>query len=298
MSENYYGNPLLKKPQVKTTYTKDQINEYVKCVNNPVYFIENYIKIVHLDRGMINFEMYPFQKKIVETINSNRFVICKIPRQSGKSICIISYVLYYILFNPKVSVAILANKLQTARELLDRLKFAYENLPRWMQQGIVEWNKLSIQIENGSKVVASATSMSAIRGQSHNLIVLDEFAYISTNMADAFFSSVYPTISSGKTSKMVIISTPKGLNHFYKIWVNALNKKNGYIPIEAHWHEVPGRDQKFKEETIANTSEAQWRVEFECVGADSMITVIDKETNQRHTVRIKDFYDFFLEENK
>jgi hypothetical protein len=186
----------------------------------------------------------------------------------------ISYLLHHILFNQDKKVAILANKLTTARELLQRLKKSYENLPKWLQQGIVEWNKLSIHLENGSKVIASSTSSSAVRGDTYSIILLDEFAFVPNNIAEDFFNSVYPTISSGETTKVVIVSTPKGMNMFYKLWKNAESEKNSYVPIEVHWNEIPGRDRKFKEETIRNTSERQWMQEFECQFLGSEDTLI------------------------
>jgi len=281
VSDNYLGNPLLKSTNVQVKYTAEQVQEYVKCADDPVYFMEKYIKVVNLDKGLVPFELYPFQKRIVNTIHNNRFTICKIPRQSGKSITVTSYLLHYCLFNPNVRVAILANKGTTAKELLDRFKTSYENLPRWLQQGVVEWNKFSVQLENGSKIISAATSSSAVRGGSYNVIVLDEYAYVPNGVAEEFFSSVYPTISSGNNTKAILISTPKGLNHFYKTWTNAQNGKNGYVPIEAKWYDVPGRDDKFKEQTIANTSEAQWRTEFECdfVGSENTLIVPSKIAN-------------------
>jgi hypothetical protein len=186
----------------------------------------------------------------------------------------ISYLLHHILFNQDKKVAILANKLTTARELLQRLKKSYENLPKWLQQGIVEWNKLSIHLENGSKVIASSTSSSAVRGDTYSIILLDEFAFVPNNIAEDFFNSVYPTISSGETTKVVIVSTPKGMNMFYKLWKNAESEKNSYVPIEVLWNEIPGRDRKFKEETIRNTSERQWMQEFECQFLGSEDTLI------------------------
>jgi hypothetical protein len=281
MSDNYLGNPLLKNTNVKVNYTAEQLQEYVKCAEDPVYFMETYIKVVNLDQGLVPFQLYPFQRRIVETVHNNRFTICKIPRQSGKSITVTSYLLHYCLFNANVRVAILANKGTTAKELLDRFKTSYENLPRWLQQGVVEWNKFSVQLENGSKIISAATSSSAVRGGSYNVIVLDEYAYVPNGVAEEFFSSVYPTISSGKNTKAILISTPKGLNHFYKTWTNAQNGKNGYVPIEAKWYDVPGRDDKFKQQTIANTSEAQWRTEFECdfVGSENTLIAPSKIAN-------------------
>ena len=211
---------------------------------------------------------------MVGTFHNNRFTICKLPRQSGKSTTIIAYLLHYVLFNPTVNVAILANKAATARDLLGRLQLAYENLPKWLQQGVMTWNKGSLELENGSKILASSTSASAVRGGSYNIIFLDEFAYVPANVAEQFFSSVYPTISSGKTTKVMIVSTPHGMNMFYKLWTDAENERNSYIPIEVHWSEIPGRDEAWKEETIKNTSASQFNTEFECEFLGSIDTLI------------------------
>jgi len=277
--DSYLGNPLLKGPNVQIQYTNEQLAEYVKCSKDPIHFLETYMKIVSLDQGPIAFKMYPFQKRIVKAIHTNRFVISKIPRQSGKSTVMLGYILYSILFTPNYKVAILANKLKTASELLSRLKFAYESLPKWMQQGVIEWNKLSFTLENGSKVVSAATSASAVRGDSFNFLLLDEFAHIPENIAQEFFSSVYPTISSGKTSKVVIVSTPRGMNMFYKLWRDAENKRNQYIPIEAKWSEVPGRDAKWKEVTKTSlANERLWYQEYECefLGSDDTLIKASK----------------------
>jgi hypothetical protein len=273
-SKNYLGNPNLKATDVKINWTKEQLEEYARCARDPIYFIQKYVKIVSLDKGLVPFELYDFQEEMVRTIHSNRFVIAKLPRQSGKSTTVTAYMLHYILFNQSVNVAILANKLSTARELLSRLKLAYEYLPKWLQQGVLEWNKGSIQLENGSKVLASATSSSAVRGGSFNMIFLDEFAYVPQNVAEEFFSSVYPTISSGQETKVFIVSTPHGMNLYYKLWTDASNGRNSYIPIDVHWSDVPGRDEKWKQETIANTSEEQFRTEFECDFVGSVHTLI------------------------
>jgi hypothetical protein len=275
MSENHYlGNPLLKKSNVPVNWTKENILEYQKCMEDPIYFIKNYIKIVSLDEGLVPFRLYDFQENIVETIHNDRFTICKMPRQSGKSTTMVSYILHYILFNPNMNVAILANKAATARDILGRLQLAYENLPKWLQQGVVSWNKGSVDLENGSRVVASSTSSSAVRGGSFNMIFLDEFAFVPTNVAEDFFSSVYPTISSGKSTKVIIVSTPNGMNLFYKLWVDAENKRNSYNIVDVHWSQVPGRDEKWKNETIANTSEEQFKREFECEFLGSANTLI------------------------
>ena len=273
--EHYLGNPLLKKSNVPVEWTKEQILEYQKCMENPIYFIRSYIKIVSLDEGLVPFSLYDFQEDIVDTIHDNRFTICKMPRQSGKSTTMVSYILHYVLFNPNMNVAILANKASTARDILGRLQLAYENLPKWLQQGVVSWNKGSVDLENGSRVVASSTSSSAVRGGSYNMIFLDEFAFVPTNVAEDFFSSVYPTISSGKSTKVIIVSTPNGMNLFYKLWVDAENKRNSYNIIDVHWSQVPGRDEKWRTETIANTSEEQFRREFDCEFLGSANTLIN-----------------------
>ena len=275
MSENYLGNPNLFKAHTKQEYTEQQIVEIDKCMNDPVYFIKTYIRIVNIDEGLVPFEMYPFQEKMVRSFDANRFSICKLPRQSGKSTTIIAYLLHQVIFNDNINVAILANKSTTARDLLGRLQLAYENLPTFLQQGVLNWNKGSLELENGSKILAAATSSSAIRGGSFNIIFLDEFAFIPANISEQFFSSVYPTISSGKKSKVMIVSTPHGMNMYYKIWNDAIHKRNDYVPIEVHWSEVPGRDDKWKEETIRNTSEAQFATEFECEFVGSVDTLLN-----------------------
>jgi len=270
----YLGNPLLKKANVPHDWTKEEIQEYIKCKEDPVYFALNYVKIVQVDEGLIPFRMYDFQKDLVNKFHNNRFNIAKLPRQTGKSTVVVSYLLHYALFNDSANIGILANKASTARDLLGRLQTAYENLPKWLQQGVIAWNKGSMELENGSKIMAASTSASAVRGMSFNIIFLDEFAFVPNHIADDFFSSVYPTISSGQKTKVIIISTPYGMNHFYKLWVDAQNKRNNYIWTEVHWSEVPGRDAKWKEETIKNTSERQFTQEFECEFLGSVDTLI------------------------
>ena len=196
MSDAYLGNPNLKKVNTPQEFSKKQILEYQKCAKDPIYFMETYIRIVSLDDGLVPFKMYEFQRHIVRTIHDNRFTICKLPRQSGKSTTTVSYLLHYALFNPNSNIAILANKSSTARDILGRVQLAYENLPKWMQQGVINWNKGNIELENKSVIVAAATSSSAIRGGSYNIIFLDEFAFVPANIAEQFFSAVYPTIAS------------------------------------------------------------------------------------------------------
>ena len=273
-NEIYLGNPNLKRANIAQNFTDKQVKEFIKCSQDPVYFITNYIKIISLDKGLVPFDLYDFQSDMVEKFHENRFNIAKLPRQSGKSTVVTAYLLWYSIFNDNTNVAILANKAATAREMLQRLQLSYENLPKWLQQGVVNWNRGSLELENGSKIMAASTSASAVRGMSFNIIFLDEFAFIPTHIADEFFSSVYPTISSGKSTKVIIISTPKGMNMFYKLWHDAELKRNEYVTTEVHWSEVPGRDALWREQTIANTSEEQFNQEFECEFLGSVNTLI------------------------
>ena len=275
MSDNVYlGNPNLKKANTPIEFTAEQIQEFLRCKDDPVYFAKNYVKIVSLDEGLVPFIPYDFQEKLIENFHENRFNICKMPRQTGKSTTVVSYLLHYLIFNDSVNIGILANKAATARELLGRLATAYENLPKWMQQGIIAWNKGNIELENGSKILAASTSASAVRGMSFNILFLDEFAFVPNHIADSFFASVYPTITSGKSTKVIIVSTPHGMNHFYRMWHDAEKGANEYVPTDVHWSEVPGRDDVWKEQTIANTSEQQFKIEFECEFLGSVDTLI------------------------
>ena len=273
-SDVYLGNPNLKKANTEIQFTEENVKEFLKCKDDPVYFARKYIKIVNVDEGLVPFNMWPFQEKLIKNFHNNRFNICMMPRQTGKSTTSVSYLLHYAIFNDNINIGILANKAATARDLLGRLQTAYENLPKWMQQGIVAWNKGSMDLDNGSKIMAASTSAAAVRGMTFNIIFLDEFAFVPNHIADDFFSSVYPTISSGKSTKIIIVSTPKGMNHFYRMWHDAERGKNEYVPTEVHWSEVPGRDAKWKAQTIANTSEQQFKVEFECEFLGSVDTLI------------------------
>ena len=270
----YLGNPNLKKAGTPIQFTKKQVQEWIKCKKDPIYFATHYIKIISLDEGLVPFDMYDFQRRILQDFHENRFNIAKLPRQTGKSTTVVAYLLYYAIFYDSVNIGILANKASTARELLGRLQLAYENLPKWMQHGILVWNKGNVELENGSKILAASTSASAVRGMSFNILFLDEFAFVPNHVAEQFFASVYPTITSGKSTKVIIISTPNGMNHFYKMWEDARNDKNGYITNEVHWSQVPGRDKKWKEETIKNTSKRQFAQEFECDFLGSADTLI------------------------
>ena len=278
--ESYRDNPLLKRVGVKVEYTKEQFDEYVKCAQDPIYFTK-YMNIITLDEGLVPFNMYDFQKDMISTFHDNRFSIVKCPRQVGKTTTAVAYLLWTVLFKDSQSIAVLANRGETARAILGKLQLAYENLPIWMQQGVVEWNKGRIELENGSVIIASSTSGSAARSGSFNIVFLDEIAFVPSNIAYDFITSVYPVITAGTKTKIIIVSTPNGMNLFYKIWTDATNKKNNYVPFEIHWSMVPGRDETWKEETIKNTSEHQFRQEFETEFLGSSNTLISAQKLQQ-----------------
>ena len=274
MSDTYLANPNLKKAYVPIEWTEEQVQEVIKCSKDISYFIKTYVKIINLDRGLIDFEMYPFQEDMAKMIDDNRFTVIKTCRQAGKTTTSAAVVLWHALFNESYTVAILANKLSTAREILARVQRAFEYLPKWLQQGVVVWNKTNVEFENGSQIIASSTASSAIRGYSINFLYLDEFAFVPRNIQDDFFTSVYPTIISGTNTKVVITSTPNGFDLFYKIWINSVEGRNEYANFGVNWWDVPGRDEEWKEKTIANTSEDQFRQEFEAEFLGSANTLI------------------------
>lgn len=273
--KGYLGNTNIKGKGAEIQFTPEMIQEYLKCSKDPVYFAEKYIKIVHVDHGLIPIRMYDYQKEIAEAITHNRRVAVNTSRQAGKTTTAVAIILHYVLFNDHKTVALLANKGDAAREILDRIKIAYEALPKWMQQGVIEWNKGSVEFENGCKVIAGATSSSAIRGKSISFLYIDETAFVEG--WDEFFASVFPTISSGNTTKILFTSTPKGLNHFYKTCEGAKEGRNGYIYIEVPWNKVPGRDEAWKQETLAamDYDYEKFAQEFECAFLGSSGTLIE-----------------------
>jgi len=247
--KSYNGNPNLKRSGVAVNWTPDIIAEYAKCSQDVIYFVEKYMKIINVDRGLINFDPYDYQREMLKSMTDERYTIIATARQAGKSTVTVAFILWYILFNSDKTVALLANKGETAREILGKVQLAYQHLPKWLQQGVTEWNKGSFELENNSRVIAAATSSDNIRGYAINLIFIDEAAFIEN--WDEFFTSVYPTISSGTSTKLILVSTPNGLNHFYHIWTNAQLGKNSYKPIMVHWSSVPGRDEAWKQATLA-----------------------------------------------
>src|SRR6056300_1378440 len=273
----YLGNPRVKRDGVEQSFTKEEVQEYAKCMACPAYFIENYMRIIHLDKGLIPLSPYPYQRKMFQHFNDNRFSVVLACRQSGKSISSVGYILWYAIFHPEKTIAILANKGATAREMLSRVTLALENLPFFLQLGCRALNKGSIEFSNNSRIIASATSGSSIRGMSVNLLFLDEFAFVER--ASEFYTSTYPVISSGKDTKVIITSTANGIGNIYhKIWEGAVQKTNQFAPFRVDWWDVPGRDEKWKKETIATTSQLQFDQEFGNTFFGTGDTLINAET--------------------
>jgi hypothetical protein len=270
----YKGNANLKRSNQPIDWTPELVQEYIRCSQDVVYFTETYMKIISIDKGLVNFKLYPYQKQMLYNFSKGRFNIVTTARQAGKSTTTCAFILWYIIFHADKTVALLANKGDTAREILGRIQLAYQHLPRWLQQGVKEWNKGSFELENNSRVLAAATSSDAIRGYSINLLFIDEAAFIEN--WDEFFTSVYPTISSGQESKIILVSTPNGLNHFYSIWVNAKENRNGYNYMFVRWENVPGRDEKWRENTLAamNFDLEKFDQEYNCEFLGSSGTLI------------------------
>lgn len=272
--KSYLGNSQIKRDGVSIEWTPEMLEEFIKCSEDPIYFAEKYIQIVHVDRGLIPIALYSYQKKIVESFYANRRTAVLTARQAGKTTTAVCLILHYVLFNSHKTVALLANKGDAAREILDRIKIAYQILPKWLQQGVIEWNKGSIELENGCKILAAATSSSSIRGKSVSFLYIDETAWVED--WDDFFASVYPTISSGISTKILLTSTPHGLNHFYQTCTFAQQNKNGYHLIKVMWYDVPGRDETWRKETLAamNNDVDKFEQEYCCEFIGSSGTLI------------------------
>jgi hypothetical protein len=275
--DSYNGNPYIKRDGVQQQFTAHEISEYKKCMASVSYFAEHYVKVINLDRGLVNFKLRGYQEKMVDHFTHNRFSIILACRQSGKSVTSVAWLLHYAIFNPDKKIGILANKGATAREMLSRLTLMLENLPFFLQPGCKILNKGNIKFSNNSEIIAAATSGSSIRGLSMNVIFLDEFAFV--HGANEFYTSTYPVISSGKDTKVIITSTPNGIgNMFYKLWEGAIQATNEFQPFTIRWNDVPGRDDEWKRQTIANSSELQFAQEFEVNFIGSSQTLIGSDT--------------------
>lgn len=229
----------LRRANIKTQYTPEMIAEWKRCRKDIVYFAETYCAITHIDYGTIKVQLRDYQKDMLKIMHENRMSAHKLSRQLGKTTAVAIFLAHYVCFNKDKAVGILAHKGSMAVEVLERTKQAIELLPDFLQPGIVEWNKKSIVLENGSSIGAYASSPDAVRGNSFSFIYIDECAFIQ-NWTDCFLA-IQPVISSGRESKMIMTTTPNGLNHFYDIWQSAIDGKSGYVPYEAVWHSVKER---------------------------------------------------------
>ena len=274
----YNSNANLKSAGQSIQFTEEQVREYLKCAEDPVYFIDNYCTIVSLDYGLVPFKLYPCQVNKIRVIHENRKVILMEGRQQGKTTTSAAYILWYTLFQEAKTVAILANKATAAREVLSRYQLMFEHLPKWMQQGVTGWNKGDIELENGSIVFTAATSASGIRGKSVNLLYVDEAAIIPNTVADQFFASVYPTISAGSTTKILLSSTPLGYNHFWKFWNDAENDRNGFVPLFIHYSEIPGRTAEWADEQHRLLGDLKFNQEVLCKFLGSSLTLVNANT--------------------
>jgi hypothetical protein len=277
-NNGYNGNASLKRAGIELPYTEKEVLELAKCVEDPIYFVDNYCYIVTLDHGIQPFKLYDCQKEKVETIHNNRKVIIMEGRQQGKTTVAAAYILWYTLFQESKTVAILANKASTAREIMSRYQLMFEHLPSWMQQGVKTWNKGDIELENGSVVFTAATTAAGIRGKSVNLLYIDEAAIIPNTIADQFFTAVYPVISAGQTTKILITSTPLGYNHFWKFWNDAVNKVNDFVPMFIPYNRIPGRDEAWALEQRRQLGELKYNQEVLCKFLGSSLTLIDSST--------------------
>ena len=277
-NNGYNGNASLKRTGIELPYTEKEVLELAKCVEDPIYFIDNYCYIVTLDHGIQPFKLYDCQKEKLETIHNNRKVIVMEGRQQGKTSVAAAYILWYTLFQDSKTVAILANKASTAREIMSRYQLMFEHLPSWMQQGVKTWNKGDIELENGSVVFTAATTAAGIRGKSVNLLYIDEAAIIPNTIADQFFTAVYPVISAGQTTKILITSTPLGYNHFWKFWNDAVNKVNDFVPMFIPYSRIPGRDEAWALEQRRQLGELKYNQEVLCKFLGSSLTLIDSST--------------------
>lgn len=290
---SFRNNPNLKPANAVISYTQEMIDELIKCKNDPIHFMTNYVHVVHLDRGVVKMNPYPYQERVIKAYHENRRTIVLTPRQYGKTITAAVYLLWYVIFNSDKTVAILANKQATADEILHRVRMAYELLPKWIQAGVKSWNKRSIELDNGSRLFCAATSSTGVRGKSINLLMLDELAFVENNLAEEFFTSVYPTISSSKDSKIIITSTPHGYNMFHKFWVEAENGVNGFFPVKVEWTEMPGRTQEWYDDQKKVLGELKAAQELDCTFLGSATTLLTGGTlaSLVHSIPLKEYND-------
>lgn len=274
---SYNANPYLKRAFVNLQFSNWQVDEIIKCMNDPYYFFENYYYVKTPDGIEMLFNPYKYQRLMLDTMLHERFVICRMARQSGKSTIVIAYMLWNILFHQNRDLAILSKTEKDSIGLLTRIKFAYEKLPKWMQQGITRFDQTKIELENKSSITAAATTSAAARGSSYYCVFLDEFAFVPGNMAEEFYTSVYPTISAGKNTKIFIVSTPNGMNLFYRMFDDAERRKSTFVPITFDWTVVPGRDETWKIREIKNIGQEKFDQEYAVQFLGSVNTLIGSQ---------------------
>lgn len=302
------GNPLLRSAEEAVSYTKEMQEEYLRCMNDIIYFAEKYCYIITLDEGKVLIKLWDFQKKVLKAMvdppefyneeediyEKKQHVIILASRQISKTTLSSIFILHYAIFNQDKTIAVLANKEKTALEIIQKIKMIYENLPFWLQPGLKSagWSKSRIEFGNGSRIIGASTASTGIRGFSINCLFLDEYSFVPASISDEFMASVYPTISSGKSSKIIMVSTPNGLNHFYNIWSDAIKGKNQYYPIKINWYDRPDRDETFKQKVIRDIGITRWLAEYQCCKGNSKIVVRNKETNEIKKVSLEDLYTF------
>lgn len=259
----FKSNPNLRPAGSVISYTEEMIDEILKCQDDPIYFIRNYVKVIHPDRGLVKMDLYDYQEDMIRSYHEERFSIVLTARQQGKTATAAAYFVWYILFNKEKSVAVLANKQGTADEIFHRIRLAYENLPKWLQKGVKKFNVRSIELENGTRIFCAATSSSGIRGKTINVLYIDELAFVQNTQAEDFFTSVYPTITASSDSKVILTSTPNGFNMFWKFWNEAEKGINGFNPVRVNWWQTPGRDQRWYDQQMAILGEQKGAQEIE-----------------------------------
>lgn len=286
---SFRGNKRLRPKGAVIEYTEEMLDELSLCKADPVYFIEKYCKVIHVDRGLVPFILHDYQKRMITAYKDNRFVCTMASRQLGKTVCVAAFFCWFVLFHDEKTTVILANKAAVSREILSRVQIMYEHLPRWIQQGVTSWNKGSIELENNSRILCGATSSTGYRGFSIALLYLDEYAFVPNNVADEFYTSMFPTLSSGEETKMILSSTPNGYNHFHKIWhdANTLdangNKKSIFTPVLCMWHEHPDRNERWAAEQLLALGEVKYAQEVTCDFVGSSLTLLRGETLSRLT---------------
>ena len=281
------------KEDVQIEFDEDKVKEIYKCKNSIEYMLSTYCKVVHQEKGEVNFDLYDFQKRFIKEIQNNNRVLGLVPRQSGKTTSLVGYIIHYAIFNKNKNIGILADRLQTSRKILKTVKDMYKRLPEWLQVGVVEWNKTTVIFANGVKIMADSTSENSLVGEAMSLLIVDEVAKINPNLFSDFMDSVMPTISSSESAKIVMFSTARGLNHWFKMWTEAKNGISGWVPFEVFWNEIPGRDEAFKQKIINEHNETHFLQEYcnSFLGSSNSLISMTKLQAMPHSIPIKKMYD-------